>query len=437
MRRLWLVLGCAFCSLELVYLAIARLGDLRQHAAAFLWYAGAAVLIYLGVVWVLRRTRLPALPASRKLVGGIVLGGVAFRLTLLGLTPTLSDDVYRYLWDGRVQAAGINPYRYAPDDAALQGLRTEAWASINHPHIPTIYPPLMQLAFRTGVRLAPTIHMQKVIFLICDVLVTLLLVGWLPRWGIHPLASLIYTWHPLVVVETAAGGHNDPWGVLWLLIGLWLWHGRRRVTAAASLAMAFLAKMSTALLLPFFAVRARKPLAVFLGVIALGGASCLCSPHFTPGLRPYAQDWEFNSSLFSLLLLALRDPVVTRVVCGIVAVLIGVWMARRTEDLFAYTCVMLQTVILLFPVVEPWYLLWLIPLLCVRFSWAWLGFTGLVLLSYTVLVGYVHDGVWQIPGWVKWVEYGPLYLWLLWRGWQKLADVSHKAVSNQQPAVSS
>ena len=411
-------------ALQALYLRIAQLGDLRRHAGEFLLYAGLAFVVYLGVVAVLRQWTRRAPQATRWAIWGVLAGAVVFRLTLVSLTPTLSDDIHRYLWDGRVQLAGLNPYRYAPDDEALSHLRDASWARINHHNIPTIYPPLMQLAFRAGAWLSPTIPAQKWLFLACDLALLLLLIVCLPRWGIPPVMSVIYAWHPLVVVEVAASGHNDPLGVLCLMTGLWLWQARRRWLGTVSFALAFLAKFTTVLLWPFYWVRARKECLVFLAALAATVLWSRGSPHFIPGLGHYARHWEFNGSLYPLLVSLLGNPLLVRALCACVVMGAGWWMARRSDDLLGYTMWMLQAMILLTPVLEPWYLLWLIPLLCVRFSWMWLVFSGSTLLSYTVLIRYVWEGIWQIPLWAKLVEYVPLYAWLLYTAWKRLGQTS-------------
>jgi hypothetical protein len=186
-RILWL----GFLGLELVYLFLVRLGDWRQHTIPFLLAFGVAFWGYATLIWAIRRWDAAGGRPGRWLLGGVVLGGLVFRATLVGVTPTLSDDIYRYLWDGRVQQAGINPYRYAPQDDALAHLRTEEWRRINHPDIPTIYPPLMQLAFRFGAALSPTVLAQKLLFLACDLAVMLALLAWLPRVGINPMMGLV------------------------------------------------------------------------------------------------------------------------------------------------------------------------------------------------------------------------------------------------------
>ena len=412
------ILVRGFLGLELVYLLLVRIGDWRQHTIPFLLAFGVAFGGYVTLVWAVRRWDAGGGRPGRWLLGGMVLGGLVFRATLAGVTPTLSDDIYRYVWDGRVQQAGVNPYRYAPQDAALAHLRTEEWRLINHPGIPTIYPPLMQLAFRFGAALSPTVLAQKLTFLACDIAVMLLLLCWLPRVGINPMMGLVYAWHPLVVVEVAGSGHNDPLGVLWMVAGLWLWTSRRRVMGTLAFALSFLSKLTTALLWPFYWVRARGLLGWFALAVLSAGLWCWCSPYFAPGFSHYASGWEFNSSLYAILQALLGHPLAARIACGLIVLVTGFVAARRTEDLIAYTRTMLQTAVLVAPVVEPWYLLWLLPLLCLRFSWVWLIFTGLAMLSYLVQVPYVSYGLWKIPTWVLWVEYLPVYGWLIVRTWR-------------------
>ena len=121
-----LLLACAIeaCCGYLVYL-----GDLRTQIPAFWAGVFAAFLCYLIAGYLILRR-----PCGSLL---LILGGaLIFRLTLLPSTPTLSDDIFRYIWDGRVQLAGINPYLYAPDDPALYHLR-DAPVSYTHLTLPT------------------------------------------------------------------------------------------------------------------------------------------------------------------------------------------------------------------------------------------------------------------------------------------------------------
>ena len=124
--------------IEICLLGMVVLGDLGRNIPMFLGLYGLAFITYL---WAVRH-------ADCFAVRSVVAFGLLFRLTLLPAEPSLSDDVYRYVWDGRVQAAGINPYRHAPDSPELEHLRDERLhPRINHPHIPTIYPPAAQFLF--------------------------------------------------------------------------------------------------------------------------------------------------------------------------------------------------------------------------------------------------------------------------------------------------
>jgi hypothetical protein len=125
----WLLLISV--ALEAIYWRLAQLADLRAHAGEFLGWGVLAFLLYLAAVAVVQRISAER-GRLRLFTGGMLVAALGFRLTLLGLTPTLSDDIHRYVWDGRIQQAGINPYAYAPDDEALASFRDDGWRLINH-----------------------------------------------------------------------------------------------------------------------------------------------------------------------------------------------------------------------------------------------------------------------------------------------------------------
>ena len=150
--------------------------------------------------------------------------GILLRAYVLALDPLLSSDIYRYVWDGRVQAAGINPYRYIPADQALAFLRDGAV----FPHInradtaPTIYPPVAQFFFLIVTRLGENVAMMRFGLLGCEsVTVTLLLL--LLRRMNRPVTRVVaYLWHPLPLWEIANSGHLDALMVTLMLLGVWI-----------------------------------------------------------------------------------------------------------------------------------------------------------------------------------------------------------------------
>ncbi len=412
----FVVLSFAGVLLEVGWWQVRQLGDLRQHIALFLtWYAILFTAFVALALYVVRRYDRVGASGERAALWTVIVWALVFRLTLVSLTPTLSDDIYRYLWDGRVQLAGVNPYRYAPNDPALASLRDLHWSFINHQEIATIYPPLSQWIFRLAAGVSPTLLMQKIALLLWDVATLILLALVLPSWGRSPVLSLMYAWHPLVITEVAGSGHNDPLGIFWLMLGLWLWTRKRPHLAAAAWGIGTLGKIAPAMMgLWLLARRSRwRSLGWLLLTAGIGSLPFLRGlGHAAMGWDHYGRPWEFNSSLYAILTWLGSAPWLARTLC------LGCWtaaalvIARRGNDPRVFAWMLAALAVLCSPVVEPWYVLWLVPFLCLFHRTAWLCFTGTVILSYQVLMHQAVCGVWHLEPWAQWFVYLPLYLWL-------------------------
>ncbi len=392
----------------------------------------------------------------------ILLGALAFRLVMVTTPPSLSSDVFRYVWDGRVQAAGLSPYAYPPGAAELAPLRdADIWPRINRKESVTIYPPAAQLLFWLVHAVGgDSVWAVKWAMLLAECL-TLALLALLLRDIGQPVEHLVlYAWSPLVVYEVVGSGHLE--GLMLPCLVLALLAARRGwdAPAGAALAAATLMKLFPILLLPalWWRRRLRLPL-------AFGGVSLLLSlPYWQAGLAiaTYYPDYlreQFNMSLAALLgetlrLLRVPDPyrLVQLLLLAAVAALALWHLARPAPDRFlqrGLTMIGLLTVGSQF--LQPWYLLWLLPFLTALWptgdggrrtddgrratddeirntkyeirithraspvvrppSSVWLGwllFSGTITLSYHF---YVHNQ-WNIP--LVIVEYTPLYGLLLW-----------------------
>ncbi len=183
---------------------MARLGDLADHIPEFMALALGAGVLYFIALYALEHTR-----DNRAVLWLVLLGALAFRLTMFPYPPSLSTDVHRYRWDGHVQNAGWNPYAVAPTDPRLAPLRDPGWAVMPAPEIPTMYPPLSELVFRATWRVLPGPVGFKLPFLLADFAVAAMLAGWIRSTGGRNYQIAIYAWNPLVVVEFASSGHND------------------------------------------------------------------------------------------------------------------------------------------------------------------------------------------------------------------------------------
>jgi hypothetical protein len=183
----------------------------------------------------------------------LILGvAVLLRAILLLGEPLLSTDIYRYIWDGRVQAAGINPYRHVPFHEALVPLRD----GVISPKISradyavTIYPPVAQMFFLLVTRIGESVLVMKLALLACEGVSIGMIVLLLRRAG-RPLNRLVaYAWHPLPMWEIANSGHVDALMVALMLVGLWLAVGGRELAGAAAVTLGALVKPFAVLALP-------------------------------------------------------------------------------------------------------------------------------------------------------------------------------------------
>ncbi len=395
---------------------LVSLGDLQRQIpqlwvgvfSAFLGYALAAYFVL----------RSGAHFGQLHLILGAAL---VFRLTLWWSPATLSDDIFRYIWDGRVQLAGINPYLYAPSAPQVAHLRDALYHSVNHAAIPTIYPPLAQLFFRAICLLSATPAAVKLALLLCDWGLCLLLAHSLVGRGQDPRRVVLYAWHPLPLVEVAGSGHLDALGVLLLFAALYALHSQRWAAAVCAFAGAFLVKLVPLALLPafwrrpragWFNFRKRRALLLFpaLSLLAFWPFAD-AGEKLATGLLTYVRHWHFNAAAYSLFRFVL-EPQYARYLCTALFALIALGVQLRYRDPYRAAFATLGAYVLLSPTVHPWYLLWVLPFLAFFPSPAWMLLSGLIFLAYEVQIGYGSEGVWREKPWVLWAQYAPFYLLL-------------------------
>ncbi len=270
--------------------------------------------VYLGAVALVLRLPIPR--AALLLALG---AGLAARLLLLAAPPVMSTDLYRYVWDGKVQAAGINPYLYIPADPALTALRDHRtgpdaiFVNINRPETaPTIYPPAAQMLFAGIGLLAPSIWTVKAVMTALDLLAGLAAWRLLRAAGRPDATVLVWAWNPLLIWEFAGAGHIDAAAVAASGLALLLAVRRRPGAAGAALGVAVLCKLLPAALAPaIWRPRGwRAPVAAIL-VIAAGYACYASAGWRVFGYLPgYAKEegLEAGNGFLLLRLLALFGP---------------------------------------------------------------------------------------------------------------------------------
>ena len=405
--------------LFIVLTSVARL-DARANAGAFVWLMGVAALAY---VVALRLVAQRPAATRRELIVCLLLA-VAWRLALIGAAPLVSDDVYRYVWDGRVQRYGLNPYETVPADPALALLHTDLTRQIDPTNaaLPTIYPPAAERFFLLVTAVHESVMAMAVAVVLCDLLTALLLWRWLVVTSRNPWWVLAYAWHPLVALEAAGGAHIDVVGTLLLVGGAYALSRRRSLLAAVALTGAFAVKFLPVVLIPLLWRRIR----LRHGLLAAGLVLLLYAPFsggsFTPpvgSLGVYAEQWRFNGPWFRLLApwVGAFGGLALAAAGGLgVAV-----MARRRLDLDtpdAWSWPM-ATALLLMPAIYPWYLVWLTPFLTSRAAWPLIAWTVVSPLTYVVWTSELAGTGWVLPVWVEPVEYGLVAAVGLWAWWQR------------------
>ncbi len=424
----------AIVALEAVFAAMARLGDLSIHIPEFIALALGGGVLYFIALYALEHTR-----DNRAVLWLVLLGALAFRLTLFPQPPSLSTDLYRYRWDGHVQNEGWNPYAVAPTDPRLAPLRDPGWYVMPVPEIPTMYPPLAQLVFRATWRLfpdtagagstwRPPIIGFKLPFLLADLAVAALLAGWIRSTGGRNYQVAIYAWNPLVVVEFASSGHNDALAIAGVVATLMI---IRRAPAMSTLTLTAgaLAKAFPAVLLPLALFRAGWP-GKLRGWLAAGGCAALAAVC----VWPYRHGWReflgmlkyyqlifrnYHSSIYPVLLWLTGSHEIAAGVGEGVVIGLALWLALRRAEPTRAAFLLIGTVLLFAPNGYPWYFTWIVPLLCFYPSPAWLLLTILEFLSYKIFLNYRALGVWHFDPFFQWLCYAPFYVLL---GWEYLGN---------------
>lgn len=455
----------------------------------------------------------------------ILLFGLAFRGAVLPSQPIQEDDVYRYLWDGKVFAHGINPFKYAPQEVnrfkefmirdprgfedtytrreveELTRLYQLKWENrrslvymerINHPSVPTIYPPMAQYVFRLVAQLRPdSILALRLAFFILDLMAVAFIALTLRALGRNPNLCLVYYWCPLVIKETFNSTHLDIIGIAFLCGAMYGLVRARYYLAYFFLALSVLGKLYPAVLLPLFLKRhfqagnggppdppgspeapggdgldsKRAGMTAFLprasggftstpwGRVALGlwlfaGVILIGYLPFVDigerafeGLEAYTTYWQNNDSLFALLLwfygsllgFTSELPVgfsydlpslLAKITVLVIVLSVLGWLffrkPREGEDLdracLRDQFLIMGLIFLLSPVQNPWYLMWVVPYLCL-FPWrSWILLTGLVGLYYLDFYFDYHDMDSYID-WIPLYEYTPFYIAFAYEWW--------------------
>jgi hypothetical protein len=368
----------------------------------------------------------------------IIAVAVLIRIPFLLRPPELSDDIYRYLWDGLQMVKGYNPYSLAPDDIKLSD-ETSAFLlrHVNHPDLVTIYPPFAQLVFALGSFLSASVFGIKTVLVGMDIVTCILMLRFLSMMHLPAWRAVLYAWHPLPVIEIAGSGHIDSAGLLFLLLCLMSVVSDTKspeptlqlkrplpspfkknvlfLSAGVIFACAVFVKLLPIIFLPALIIimPKRKSLIFLTGFLSgILGLTLPFLPDFSnmfDTLGVYLQNWEFSSFAFRMLRTLTSSGNSARLL--LIAVFLStlsffsfsLFYRKRTYKGASGTLSVsfIKTLygtaflyLLLTPTLHPWYALYLVCLFPFFAEPGGLILSWSVFLSYYVLINYTLIGQW-------------------------------------------
>ncbi|HKP84902.1 MAG TPA: glycosyltransferase family 87 protein [Blastocatellia bacterium] len=392
-------------------------------------------------------------------LGAIVFFSVAFRAALVPQRPYLSVDVYRYVWDGHIQAQKVNPYLYMPDAPEMEPLRDDAkFPNVNkiYPnmgwwHLRSPYPPAAQAIYLLIYLIHPlSVIAFKTAALVFDLVTVLALMLVLARSKLDPARAIIFAWHPLVIFEGAHSGHIEAAFMAMLSLALLAWVSKKPTLTGVALALAALVKFYPALVIPAFmrstesggdsrsrsdftaAHRFRAALLNRSNLVMLGAFLATVLVVYMPYALSGATGFgsltnEFHEEGFTgdgvrYFLLALAHkigPMPTTIFLVLsVALLCGFclrWMIKEKRDVTDVARGSASLIALYLILSSPhysWYYAWIIPFLCFAPSMGWLYLTGASVFMY--LLWYEPLVYPDMPIWLGVAVYVPAVAWLAW-----------------------
>lgn len=382
---------------------VAVIGGTSPHVRAFQFFylAGCGGWILLLVA----AARFPTGATSSRRYW--LAGAIGLRALLL--PASVSDDVYRYVWEGRVQHAGFSPYLTSPADESLAELRNEEWGLINHPDHPGIYPPVAQLFFRAVTLVASTVWGMKLALVLCDVGVLILLARITrdARTGVRALVA--YGYCPLVLTAIAVEGHLDSLMLLFCTAAMVAADRKRLLLAGAFVGIAASAKVVALALVGWIGIR--KPVAGLLAIAVFALAFVPFAGGGMTGARNligFGVTGEPSFGMLPTLLGSMSGSSVVRWGALGAFAMAAVVIARKARALHAASMRTFEALLLALPVVHPWYFSWA---LCGRGD----GVPIRVIAGAALFVVYYEAermravaGGWSMPAWapvVFWCGY--------------------------------
>ncbi|MGO9480924.1 MAG: glycosyltransferase 87 family protein [Candidatus Kryptoniota bacterium] len=358
-----------------------------------------------------------------KFVFALLGAAIILRIALIPIHPVGSDDWYRYVWDGKVMNAGINPYRYSPVDPALAHIHSNILPSrINFADMKTLYPPVAEILFYLGYKIGgKSFFGMKALLFVFDLFTMYGIFLIIRKLRLDIKNILLYALCPLPLFQFFIDAHVDGLGITLLVFSIFFYLDDKKVLSYLLIGLSASIKPVGLILIPILFFR-ENTLRDRLKVVLV--PTIVCGLTYVPfifsgspfqSLATFAENWTFNGIVFDILNSFIHDNQLVRIICGILFFLSYLPVAlsrsnsRQTgENLLAKIYVSMFLLFIFSPVVHPWYISWLVILLPFIPRWSGIAYVSLISLTVFTVLNYQSTGIWKEYVAVLLLEYIPV-----------------------------
>ncbi len=346
----------------------------------------------------------------------IIFFALLYRITLIPAEPSTSDDVYRYIWEGKILANGFNPFEKAPDDPELNFLHSDNLpGKVTFPSMTSIYPTVAQAVFLFNYLVSGESDWgMKLIYLLCEFITFVFLIKIFELRKQNRNLVILYAWLPLPIMEYFINSHIDAVGIMFFIVFIFLILSGKYIQAAFTFALTVITKLIPVIIAPLLIKKLGWKKSFYFSAVFLITAAVLLYP-IIPETRAinesfftYLQNWSFNGSVYSLLNGIFRNGYLAREISSVLFVItLGIISIKYSDFLKAAYSVFIAFTVFA-ATLYPWYLGYLAALN------PFFGFYSVLSLFFTINLTNLSPlaDVWTEYTWVYIVEYVPFYFLL-------------------------
>ncbi len=420
---LFLIIGII---IELLFLAFAVLQNSEPSIVLYMVIYASVFILFLISYFLIKNKKIAfesklILKAEKTFkIGAVPLVIIAFallyRITLIPTVPSTSDDVYRYIWEGKILAHGYNPFETAPDDPELNFLHSEQLPEkVTFPHMTSIYPTVAQAVFLFNSLVAGESDWgMKLIYLLCEFFTLIFLVKIFELRNQNPSYVILYAWLPLPIMEYFINSHIDAVGIMFFIAFVFLILSEKYIQAAFVFSLSVITKMIPIVTFPLLLKKLGLKKTTVFTAIFLVTSLVLLYP-LIPENRPinqsfftYLQNWSFNGSVYSFLNGILEDGILSRQITALLFIITVLIISIKYSDFLKAVYSVFIAFAVFAATLYPWYLGYLAALN------PFFGFYSVLSLFFTINLTNLTPlaDVWTEYTWVYIVEYVPFYFLL-------------------------